>query len=59
MGFSREAGLAWLALGQAFCRVNHHLAIPGLASEARADSICTAQRSSDHAPLVIEPDFKL
>jgi hypothetical protein len=35
------------------------LATPAIAALARSESIYLAQRFSDHAPLVIDYDFKL
>jgi exonuclease III len=35
------------------------LAAPGIAAKARAESIDPEQRLSDHAPLIIDCDFKL
>ncbi len=52
-------GLPWLALQQAFCRIDDQLATPGLAATARGESIYLAQRFSDHAPLIIDYDFTL
>ena len=54
----------WSNRGQAWAknvgwRIDYHLATPALAALARAESIYTAQRFSDHAPLVIDYDFKL
>ena len=54
----------WSNRGQAWAknvgwRIDYHLATPALAAQARAESIYTAQRFSDHAPLVIDYDFKL
>ena len=42
-----------------FCRIDHHLATPGIAAKAKAEYIYLAQRFSDHAPLVIDYDFSL
>ena len=41
------------------CPTDYHLATPALAATAKAESIYTAQRFSDHAPLVIDYGFKL
>jgi len=54
----------WSNRGQAWAknvgwRIDYHLATPGLASLARKEHIYLAQRFSDHAPLVIDYDFKL
>ncbi len=54
----------WSARGQAWAnnvgwRLDYHLATPGVAAKAKAESIYLAQRFSDHAPLVIDYDFKL
>ena len=42
-----------------FCRIDDHLATPGLAALARRESICLAERCSDHAPLIIDDEFTL
>ena len=44
---------------QVFCRIDYHLATPGIAALARRESIYLAQRFSDHAPLMIDYDFDL
>ena len=54
----------WSARGQAWAknvgwRIDYHLATPGIAAKARRESIYLQQRFSDHAPLVIDYDFKL
>ena len=54
----------WSSRGQARAnnvgwRIDYHLATPGLAAKARRESIYTAQHFSDHAPLIIDYDFKL
>ncbi|MBP6776115.1 MAG: exodeoxyribonuclease III [Piscinibacter sp.] len=54
----------WSNRGQAWTnnvgwRLDYHLATPGLAARARREHIYLDQRFSDHAPLVIEYDFKL
>lgn len=54
----------WSNRGQAWAknvgwRLDYHLATPALAAKARAEQIYLAQRFSDHAPLVIDYDFKL
>jgi len=54
----------WSARGQAWAknvgwRLDYHLATPGVAALAKAESIYLAQRFSDHAPLVIDYDFTL
>ena len=54
----------WSARGQAWAnnvgwRLDYHLATPGIAAKAKAESIYLAQRFSDHAPLTIDYDFKL
>ncbi len=59
MGSSKEAGLAWLALVQVFCRIDDHLATPGVVALARRASIYLAQRFSDHAPLTIDYELKI
>lgn len=40
-------------------RLDYHLATPGVAALARAESIYTGQLFSDHAPLTIDYDFEL
>jgi exodeoxyribonuclease-3 len=54
----------WSNRGQAWAknvgwRIDYHLATPGLAALARREQIYLDQRFSDHAPLVIDYDFKL
>ena len=54
----------WSARGQAWAknvgwRLDYHLATPGIAAKASAESIYLAQRFSDHAPLIIDYDFTL
>lgn len=54
----------WSNRGQAWAknvgwRLDYQLATPGIAAKARAESIYLAQRFSDHAPLIIDYDFKL
>ena len=54
----------WSARGQAWTnnvgwRLDYHLATPGIAAKAKAESIYLAQRFSDHAPLIIDYDFTL
>ena len=54
----------WSARGQAWAknvgwRIDYHLATPGLAATAKRASIYKDQRFSDHAPLIIDYDFKL
>lgn len=54
----------WSARGQARAknvgwRIDYHLATPGMAAQARAEHIYTAQRFSDHAPLIIDYDVTL
>lgn len=40
-------------------RIDCHLAKPGMAACARRESIYLDQRFSDHAPLIIDYNFKL
>jgi exodeoxyribonuclease-3 len=54
-----KPGLPRLELLSVFCRIDHHLATPGIAATAKSESIYLAQRFSDHAPLIIDYDFKL
>ena len=54
----------WSARGQAWAknvgwRLDYHLATPGIAAKAKAESIYLAQRFSDHAPLIVDYDFTL
>lgn len=54
----------WSNRGQAWAknvgwRLDYHLATPGIAAKARREHIYLQQRFSDHAPLVIDYDFKL
>jgi exodeoxyribonuclease III len=54
----------WSNRGQAWAnnvgwRLDYHLATPGIAAKARREQIYLAQRFSDHAPLIIDYDFKL
>ena len=54
----------WSNRGQAWAknvgwRLDYHLATPALAATAKRESIFQDQRFSDHAPLLIEYDFKL
>ncbi len=54
----------WSNRGQAWAnnvgwRLDYHLATPGIAAKARREHIFLEKRFSDHAPLVIDYDFKL
>lgn len=54
----------WSNRGQAYAnnvgwRLDYHLATPGIAAKARRESIYLDQRFSDHAPVIIDYDFKL
>lgn len=54
----------WSNRGQAWAknvgwRIDYQLATPGIASKAKSTSIYTAQRFSDHAPLIIDYDYAL
>jgi len=54
----------WSNRGQAYAnnvgwRLDYQLATPALAAKARKERIYLDQRFSDHAPLVIDYDFKL
>ncbi len=54
----------WSNRGEAWAknvgwRLDYHLATPGIAATARRETIYLAQRFSDHAPLIIDYDFKL
>ena len=50
-GQARAKNVGW--------RLDYHIATPALAAQARREQIFLAQRFSDHAPLVIDYDFKL
>lgn len=50
-GQARAKNVGW--------RIDYQLATPGVASKARSTSIYTAQRFSDHAPLIIDYDYAL
>ena len=50
-GQARAKNVGW--------RLDYHLATPAIAATAKRESIYLAQRFSDHAPLVIDYDFKL
>ena len=54
----------WSNRGQAYAnnvgwRLDYHLATPALAAKAKAVSIYTGQKFSDHAPLVVDYGFTL
>jgi exodeoxyribonuclease-3 len=54
----------WSNRGQAWAknvgwRLDYHLATPGIAAKARREQIYLDQRFSDHAPVIIDYDFKL
>jgi exodeoxyribonuclease-3 len=54
----------WSNRGQAWAknvgwRLDYHLATPGIAAHARREQIYLDQRFSDHAPLIVDYDFKL
>ncbi|MFN0184018.1 MAG: exodeoxyribonuclease III [Aquabacterium sp.] len=54
----------WSNRGQAWAnnvgwRLDYHLATPGIAAKARSERIYLDRRFSDHAPLIIDYDFKL
>jgi exodeoxyribonuclease-3 len=54
----------WSHRGQAWAknvgwRIDYQVATPGIAAKARKASIYKAQRFSDHAPLIIDYDWKL
>ena len=55
--WSSHRGQAWA--NNVGWRLDYHLATPGIAARARREHIYLDQRFSDHAPLVIEYDFKL
>jgi exodeoxyribonuclease III len=54
----------WSARGQAWAnnvgwRLDYQLATPGIAARAEREHIYTAERFSDHAPLIIDYDFQI
>jgi exodeoxyribonuclease III len=54
----------WSNRGQSWAknvgwRLDYQLATPGLAAKAKREQIYLEQRFSDHAPLIIDYDFKL
>jgi exodeoxyribonuclease-3 len=54
----------WSNRGQAWAknvgwRLDYHLATPGIAAKAKREQIYLDQRFSDHAPVIIDYDFKL
>src|SRR4029450_12341252 len=54
----------WSNRGQAWAknvgwRIDYQIATPGIAATARAASIYTRRRFSDHAPLIIDYDYAL
>jgi exodeoxyribonuclease-3 len=54
----------WSNRGQAWAknvgwRLDYHLATPGIAAKARREQIYLERRFSDHAPVIIDYDFKL
>ncbi len=59
-----EAYTWWSNRGQAWAnnvgwRIDYHLATPGIAATAARVEVYKAQRFSDHAPLIVDYDFKL
>ena len=54
----------WSNRGQAWAknvgwRLDYHLATPDIAAKAKREQIYLDQRFSDHAPVIIDYDFKL
>jgi exodeoxyribonuclease-3 len=54
----------WSNRGEAWAknvgwRIDYQIVTPGIAARARAASIYTAKRFSDHAPLIIDYDFDI
>jgi exodeoxyribonuclease-3 len=54
----------WSNRGQAWAknvgwRIDYQIATPGIAATARAASIYKTRRFSDHAPLIIDYDYRL
>jgi exodeoxyribonuclease-3 len=63
-GATEDCYTWWSNRGQAYAnnvgwRLDYHLATPALAAKARAATVYKAEKFSDHAPLVIDYDFKL
>jgi exodeoxyribonuclease III len=59
-----EAYTWWSNRGQARAnnvgwRIDYQIATPGVAAKAKAASVYTAQRFSDHAPLMVDYDYAL
>ena len=50
----RMSGDSWV-----FCRIDYHLATPGVSALARREAIYFDQRFGDLAPLTIDCDFRL
>jgi exonuclease III len=42
-----------------FCRIDYHLATPGIAHLARTHAIYKDQRFSDHAPITVDYELGL
>ena len=58
-----EAYTWWSNRGQAWAknvgwRIDYQIATPGIAATAAEASIYKAERFSDHAPLIVDYDFK-
>ena len=58
-----EAYTWWSNRGQAWAknvgwRIDYHIATPGIAAKAKKATVFKAQRFSDHAPLIVDYDFK-
>jgi exodeoxyribonuclease-3 len=54
----------WSNRGQAWkknvgWRIDYHIATPGIAAKARTVSIYKTRRFSDHAPVIVDYDYKL
>ena len=63
-GDTGEAYTWWSNRGQAWAnnvgwRIDYQLATPGIAATARHVEVYKAARFSDHAPLIVDYDFKL
>lgn len=50
-GQARAKNVGW--------RLDYHLATPAIADKARREEIYLAQRFSDHAPVIVDYDFKI
>lgn len=63
-GHEGEAYTWWSNRGQAWARnvgwrIDYQIATPGIAARARAASVYKAARFSDHAPLIVDYDYRI